>query len=78
MVAVGSMKNQPPRESTEPTTKAKMMSNEKWRRARGRSPSPKVLATRALPPVPIIMPTEAKIMTAGKIRFTAASAVLPG
>ncbi len=54
-----------------------MMSSEKWRRARGRSPSPKVLATRALPPVPIIMPTEARIMTAGKIRFTAASAVLP-
>ena len=77
MVAVGSMKNQPPRESTEPTTKAKMTSSEKWRRARGRSPSPKVLATRALPPVPIIMPTEARIITAGKIRFTAASAVLP-
>ena len=77
MVAVGSMKNQPPRESTEPTTKAKMTSNEKWRRARDRSPSPKVLATSALPPVPIIMPTEASIIPAGKIKFTAASAVLP-
>ena len=40
-------------------------------------PSPKVLATSALPPVPTIMPTEAKIITAGKIRFTAARAVLP-
>ena len=77
MVAVGSMKNQPPMASIEPTAKAKPTSSEKWRRARGRSPSPKVLATSALPPVPIIMPTEASIMTAGKIRFTAASAVLP-
>ena len=74
---MGSMKNQPPMASTEPTAKAKMTSSEKWRRARARLPSPKVLATSALPPVPTIMPTEAKIITAGKIRFTAARAVLP-
>ncbi len=71
------MKNQPPTASTLPSTKAKMMSSEKWRRARALSPSPRVLATSALPPVPIIMPKEASIITGGRMRFTAARAVLP-
>ena len=41
------------------------------------SPSPIVLATSALPPVPSIKPRDPIIMITGYIIFTAARAVLP-
>ena len=41
------------------------------------SPSPKVKATKALPPAPNINPIAEKSITNGKIRFNAAKGVLP-
>ncbi len=45
--------------------------------ARRLSPSPMVLATSALPPVPNMKPMPPKIMMKGITRFTAAKDVLP-
>ena len=41
------------------------------------SPSPRVMPTMALPPVPSIKPTVPMSMGSGMIRLTAAKAVLP-
>ena len=48
----------------------------KYRPARFRSPSPRVLAVRAEPPTPSIAPSPPRICMAGMIRLTAAKAVL--
>ena len=53
------------------------ISIEKYSLAFSFLPSPSVFDTMALPPVPIINPTEPSIITTGIIRLTAANASLP-
>ena len=50
---------------------------EKSRFARTGSPSPSVLAISALPPAPNIKPTAPSTMSTGRMKFTAAKALLP-
>ena len=50
---------------------------EKYRLPFSRSPSPKVLATMAVPPVPNISPTVDRIIRNGMMRFRAAKGVFP-
>ena len=40
-------------------------------------PSPRVLSMRAPPPVPSMNPAQPRIISTGKMKFTAAKAVLP-
>ena len=51
--------------------------NVKRSRASSSSPSPRVRATMALPPVPSMKPMVARIMVRGKAKLVAASAVDP-
>ena len=50
---------------------------EKVRQARSLSPWPRIMATRALPPVPNMRPIAPVIIMAGQIRLRAAKGVVP-
>ena len=63
--------------NTIPTAAPAATNSENTRCARSFCPSPSILATSALPPVPSIYPTTPSTIRNGKIRFTAAKAVLP-
>ena len=60
-----------------PDTTHRYTSIEKYSLAFSFLPSPSVFDTMALPPVPIINPTEPSIIIIGIIRLTAAKASLP-
>ena len=67
----------PSKESRMPPRKVTYTRREKYSFAFSGSPSPSVLATRALPPVPIMKPRADTPMIRGMIRFTEAKAVFP-
>lgn len=60
-----------------PKTRAVYASKEKYLLARASSPSPRVLATIAPPPVPSMVPNTPTPISKGMTRFTAANAVVP-
>ena len=74
---MGRMKTMPSTASTTPRAKDTYTKSEKFRFARSGSPSPKLLATSAEPPVPNMKPTVAITIRKGIIRLTAANGVLP-
>ena len=76
-IATGRRKTKPIAENAAPIRIAVSTRSEKISFARLLSPSPSVRATSALPPVPNIKPTVDRIISSGKIRFTAAKGVLP-
>lgn len=67
----------PSAESTAPSISVKYIIMENSFSARSPSPSPSVLATSAVPPVPTMKPIPPSTITNGMIRFTAANAVFP-
>ncbi len=75
--AKGLEKTKPTTAKIKPITNVKTMSMPKYLFARGRSPSPCVVAMIALPPVPTMKPAELRIMINGMMKFTAAKAVSP-
>ena len=75
--AIGRINIIPITDSATPDTMQRYISIEKYSLAFSFLPSPSVFDTMALPPVPIINPTEPSIITTGIIRLTAANASLP-
>ena len=76
-VAMGRINTMPRMPKMTPNAIAVYTCNEKIRLAFSLSPSPKVLATSALPPVPKINPMVERIIRNGIMRLTAANGVFP-
>ena len=76
-IAILRIKISPTPVSTSPVTITNAMSIEKYSLARSFFPWPSVMDTSALPPVPIIKPTDPNIMSTGIMRLTAANESLP-
>ena len=75
--AIGPVNIIPITDNITPDTTHRYTSIEKYSLAFSFLPSPSVFDTMALPPVPIINPTEPSIIIIGIIRLTAAKASLP-
>lgn len=75
--ATGPMNAMPMPDSTTPSANVNSTIMENVRLAFSGSPSPRILDTSAVPPVPIMKPMPPRIMTNGITRFTEAKAVLP-
>ena len=73
----GRMKTMPAADSTAPSASVNSTIMENVRLALSGSPSPRILDTRAVPPVPSMKPMPPRIITKGITRFTEAKAVLP-
>ena len=73
----GRMKITPTTESATPSSSVTSTIMEKYRLASFFSPSPSTLATRAVPPVPIMKPMPPSTMIKGITRLMAAKAVFP-
>ncbi len=74
---MGRASRTPAREMTAPPTAEAATSREKYWLASSGFPSPIVLATIALPPVPTMKPRVPRIIMTGYTRFRAAKGVLP-
>ena len=75
--AISAIKIYPMISRTAPQAMTKYISREKISFAFLFLPCPRVMDTRALPPVPIIKPMDERIIRTGMMRLTAANAVAP-